>query len=168
MNEKRVSPSFISCLRTCFLLLHPKAPVNAAEAALLSPRIRIVSVAVFAISFYVAITLITRLHAIDAADLGYLPMIALWDVYGIFCVFVLAYALESALLRFRAMVVRRLLRQKAVALSELQPLMVPYGFLIWLAYTAIVLATIFSGSNWLGYCCRLQPLLCGPCRPHSV
>ena len=29
--------------------------------------------------------------------------------------------------------------------------MVPYGFLIWLAYAAIVLATIFSGSNWLGY-----------------
>ena len=118
MNEKRVSPSFISCLRTCFLLLHPKAQGNAVEIPFISPRIRIASVAVFAISFYVAITLITRLHAITAAELGYLPMIVLWDVYGIFCVFVLAYALEAALLRFRAMVVRWLLRQKAVALSS--------------------------------------------------
>lgn len=151
MNEKRVSPNFISCLRACFLLLHPKAQVNAVEIPFISPRIRIASVAVFAISFYAAITLITRLHAIDATDLRYLPMIALWDIYGVFCVFVLVYALEAAMLRFRAMVVRCLLRRKDVAFSQLQPLMIPYGFLIWLAHTAIVLATIFSGSNWLGY-----------------
>ena len=133
-------------------MLHPKTEMDATEVPLISPLIRIASVAVFSISFYAALFVIRRyVYNSGNIEFGYLGIIGLWELYGVCSMFVVAYTLEAVMLRFRAMVVKCLLRRKDVAFSQIIPLVVPYSFLIWIAYTVIVLAMIFSGSNWLGY-----------------
>lgn len=152
MNEKREPLRFVQGLRICFNLLHSKTEIDATEVPLISPLIRIASVAVFSISFYAALFVIRRnVYELGNIDFGYLGIIGLWELYGVCSMFVVAYTLEAVMLRFRAMVVKFLLRRKDVAFSQIIPLVVPYSFLIWIAYTVIVLAMIFSGSNWLGY-----------------
>lgn len=152
MNEKQEPLRFVQGLRICFKLLHPKTEIAATEVSLISPFIRVASVAVFSISFYAALFVIRRyVYELGNIDFGYLGIIGLWELYGVCSMFVVAYTLEAVMLRFRAIIVKSLLRRKDVAFSQIIPFVVPYSFLIWIAYTVIVLAMIFSESNWLGY-----------------